>query len=155
VSLESSLLGDVEKDAVEFYQMGSGSSIYEENTDYFREKVTLRMQTLDAIIQKKYMMPENCFIKLDVQGAEIDVLKGAPYLLKRAEFILLEISTLNYNYKAPQFTDVIIFLKEMGFVLFDICDERRLKNEVLYQTDMSFVKESSAIRNAVDFNDIR
>lgn len=54
-----------------------------------------------------------------------------------------EISTLNYNNKAPQFTDVIIFLKDVGFVFFDVCDERRLKNEVLYQTDMIFVKESS------------
>ena len=100
-------------------------------------------------------MPGNCFIKLDVQGAEIDVLKGATALLKKAEFLLLEISTLNYNYKAPQFTDVIIFLKDIGFVLFDICDKRRMKNEVLYQTDMIFVKESSPIRRSVDFKDIQ
>ncbi|MDB5090261.1 MAG: hypothetical protein JWR09_4255 [Mucilaginibacter sp.] len=155
VSLELSLVGDVEKNGVEFYEMGSGSSIYQENSDHHREKVSLKMETIDAIIEKKYKMPNNCFLKLDVQGAEIDVLKGATELLKRTEFILLEISMLNYNYKAPQFTDVIIFLKNIGFVLFDICDERRTANEVLYQTDMIFVKESSAIRSSVDFKDIQ
>ncbi|MDB5132677.1 MAG: hypothetical protein JWR02_2426 [Mucilaginibacter sp.] len=155
VSLELSLVGDVEKNGVEFYGMGSGSSIYQENSDHYREKVSLKMETIDGIIEKKYKMPNNCFLKLDVQGAEIDVLKGAAGLLKRTEFILLEISTLNYNYKAPQFTDVIIFLKNIGFVLFDICDEARMKNEVLYQIDMIFVKESSAIRSSVDFKDIQ
>lgn len=154
VNAEFSLVGDVEKEAVEFYEMGSGSSIYEENSDCDRKKVSLKMVTLDSIMEKKYKTPNNCFIKLDVQGAEIDVLKGAAGLLKKTEFILLEISTLNYNYKAPQFTDVIIFLKEIGFVLFDICDERRMKNEVLYQTDMIFVKESSPIRRSVDFRDV-
>ena len=155
VRLESSLVGDVEKDAVEFYEMGSGSSIYEENSDGDRKKVSLKMETIDTIIEKKYQVPSACFIKLDVQGAEIDVLKGATRLLKKAEFILLEISTLNYNYRAPQFADVIIFLKEQGFVLFDICDERRMKNELLYQTDMIFVKETSPIRRSVDFKNIR
>jgi FkbM family methyltransferase len=155
VSMELSLLGDAERDNIEFYQMGTGSSIYQENTDHQREKVSLKMETLDTIIEKKYKMPRSCFIKLDVQGAEIDVLKGATGLLKKTEFILLEISTLNYNYKAPQFADVIIFLKSIGFVLFDICDERRMDNEVLYQADIIFVKESSAIRRSVDFKDIQ
>jgi len=153
VSAEFSLVGDVEKDEVDFYEMGSGSSIYEENSDCDRKKVSLKMETLDTIM-KKYKTPNNCFVKLDVQGAEIDVLKGAAELLKRTEFILLEISTLNYNHKAPQFTDVIIFLKNIGFILFDICDERRMKNEVLYQIDMIFVKESSPIRRSVDFRDV-
>lgn len=153
ISLELSLVGDEEKDEVEFYVMGSGSSIYQENSDCHREKVSLKMETIDTLIRKKYTTPKKCFLKLDVQGAEIDVLKGAAELLKNTEFILLEISTLNYNYKAPQFADVIIFMKEAGFVLFDICDERRMTNEVLYQTDIIFVRESSAIRNAIDFKD--
>jgi FkbM family methyltransferase len=151
VSLELALVGDVEKDNVDFYEMGTGSSIYNENTYGYRQKVSLKMQTLDSIIKKRHKMPTSCFLKLDVQGAELDVLKGATQLLKHTEFILLEISTLNYNNNAPQFTDAIIFLKGIGFVLFDICDERRMANEVLYQTDMIFVKESSAIRSAVDF----
>lgn len=155
VNLELVLVGDVEKEGVEFYEMGSGSSMYQENSGHQRQKVSLKMETLDGIIEKKYKMPGNCFLKLDVQGAEIDVLKGAAQLLKKTEFILLEISTLNYNAKAPQFTDVIIFLKSIGFVLFDICDERRMKNGVLYQVDMIFIKESSAIRSAVDFKDLQ
>jgi FkbM family methyltransferase len=153
VSVELTLVGDEEKEDVDFYIMGSGSSIYQENTDCHREKVSLRMQTIETLIRTKYASPQKCFIKLDVQGAEIDVLKGAAQLLQKTEFILLEISTLNYNYRAPQFADVVIFMKEQGFVLFDICDERRMKNEVLYQTDMIFARESSAVRKAIDFKD--
>jgi len=151
VKLELSLVGESEKDQVEFYEMGTGSSLYWENTDYSRQKTVLKMETVDSIIKKIYQTPNNCFLKLDVQGAEIDVLKGSAELLKKTEFILVEISTLNYSDKAPQFADVIIFLKDAGFVLFDIFDERRLENEVLYQTDMIFAKESSGIRKSVDF----
>ena len=153
VSMELSLVGDEEKEEVAFYVMGSGSSIYQENSDASRDTVSLRMQTIDNIIKQKYTEPKSCFLKLDVQGAEIDVLKGAVQLLKNTEFVLLEISTLNYNYKAPQFAEVIVFMKGIGFVLFDICDEKRLSNEVLCQADIIFVKESSAIRNAVNFKD--
>ena len=150
-SLEFALVGDTEKESVDFYQMGTGSSMYPENSDHAREKLSLKMETIDCIIKQKYRMPNNCFIKLDVQGAEIDVLKGAAEVLKKTEFVLLEISTLNYNQRAPQFAEVIIYLKSIGFVLFDICDERRMRNEVLYQTDMIFAQESSPIRQSVDF----
>ncbi|GAB3930896.1 FkbM family methyltransferase [Mucilaginibacter myungsuensis] len=149
VNFEIALLGDAEKE-MDFFEMETGSSIYEENTNYDRQKTTLMMHTLDSVADK-YRKPESCFIKLDVQGAEIDILKGAPNLLTKTDFILLEISTLNYNENAPQFFDVILFMKNIGFVVFDIADERRTHDGILFQTDLIFVKESSPFRRAVDF----
>ena len=151
VNLEIALLGDAERDNVEFFEMETGSSIYEENTHHNRKKVSLKMRTLDAVVEK-YPVRGSCFIKMDVQGAEIDILKGAPQLLKRTDFILLEVSTLNYNQNAPEFAEVVKFMKDIGYVLFDICDEHRiLENQVLFQVDLIFAKESADIRKAVDF----
>ncbi len=151
VKLEIGLLGDSEKEGIEFYEMETGSSIYEENTHHNRNKVTLNMTTLDAVAAK-YPTEGSCFIKLDVQGAEIDILKGATQLLKRTEFVMLEVSTLNFNENAPQFADVVIFMKSIGFVLFDICDEHRKgESQVLFQMDLIFIKETSDIRKSIDF----
>lgn len=151
VNLEMALLGDAERDNVEFFEMETGSSIYEENTHYDRKKVNLKMRTLDAVAEK-YPVRGSCFIKMDVQGAEIDILKGASKLLKNTNFILLEVSTLNYNENAPEFAEVVKFMKDIGYVLFDICDEHRiLENQVLFQIDLIFAKESADIRKAVDF----
>ena len=152
VNLEIALMGDGEKDEVEFFEMETGSSIYNENTHHNRKKVSLKMRTLDSIVEK-YPIQGDCFLKLDVQGAEIDILKGAVRLLKRTEVIMLEVSTLNYNENAPQFADVVKFMKDIGYVLFDMCDENRIvENEVLFQMDLIFVKEFGEIRKSVDFN---
>ena len=150
MSYEIALLGESIKDDVKFYEMETGSSIYEENTAFPRNVNYLKMTTLDNLISKKNAI-QSCFLKLDVQGAEIDVLKGARKVLENTEFILLEVSTLNYNEKAPLFADIIKYLESIGFILFDICDERRKENNILFQLDIIFIKKQSEYRKKVDF----
>ncbi|WP_374166362.1 FkbM family methyltransferase [Arcticibacter sp. MXS-1] len=151
VSFESCLLGQTQQKEVSFYEMETGSSIYQENTSHSRRKVHLDMTTLDLVATKKHTISKKCFLKIDVQGAELDVLAGAGAVLETCEFVLLEVSMLNYNENAPQFADVILFLKEKGFVLFDICDIQRNTHDVAFQTDLLFIKESSSIRSRVNF----
>ena len=152
IAFEIALLGDSVKDKVKFYEMETGSSIYEENTASPREANYLKMNTLDNLLPKDDII-ERCFLKLDVQGAEIDVLKGATKVLEKTEFILLEVSTLNYNENAPLFADVIKYLESIGFILFDICDERRRENNILFQLDLIFIKKDSIYREKVDFTE--
>nr|WKN36970.1 FkbM family methyltransferase [Tunicatimonas sp. TK19036] len=150
VHLEIALLGETEKENIRFFEMETGSSIYEEKTEFKRREIHLNMCMLDSIVSK-YEVDRDCFLKLDVQGAEIDVLKGAQSFLSSTEFIMLEASTLNYNEQAPLFAEVIQFLYEKGFILFDICDERRMSNHILFQIDLIFVRGSSPYRASVNF----
>ncbi len=145
------LTGKENKAEVSFYEMETGSSIYQEQTNTSREVKHYPMKTLDTVM-KEYNFTGSHFIKLDVQGAEIDVLEGATETLQQTDFILLEASLLNYNQGAPLVADIIAWLNQKGFVLFDICDQqRRNNNTTLVQVDLLFSKKNSALRKKVNF----
>ena len=71
------------------------------------------------------MLQGPLLLKLDVQGFELEVLRGSRIALDAAEFVLLEVSTLNYNRGAPLVAEVLDFMNQRGFVLFDIADLSR------------------------------
>lgn len=144
------LLGDSIKKGVMFFEMETGSSIYQEQTPWDRAVKYCDMNTLDSIVQE-YNFTGEFFIKLDVQGAEIDVLKGGRYALEKTNFILLEASLLNYNDGAPLIADVIDFLNKNDFVLFDICELKRKPDFTLFQVDLIFSRRNSIIREKVNF----
>ena len=79
------------------------------------------------------------FIKLDVQGAEIDVLRGAENTLKNVRFILLEASIVQYNQGSPLIDEVVSYMSSIGSKIFDIIDYHYQK-ERLIQIDVLFVK---------------
>ena len=143
------LLGDSEKDSVPYYLMETGSSVFEENTDYDREKVQLPMRTLDTLIDVN-SLDKPFFLKLDVQGYELEVLKGAGTLLAEAEIVLLEISILEYNKGAPLIAEVLYFLNQHGFSMFDITELKRTSdNHALFQADAFFCRHEHHFRKLV------
>lgn len=84
---------------------------------------------------------------MDVQGAELDVLDGALRALENTEVVTLEVSLFEFMKGAPQFTDVVLYMKKHGFVAFDIIHgwNRPLDN-ALGQIDVVFVKEKGIFR---------
>ncbi|MCX6896556.1 MAG: FkbM family methyltransferase [Verrucomicrobia bacterium] len=144
VDYVASLLGPEEKAAVTFFEMESGSSVLEELTNCPRQTVALPMRTLDGVLQEKNVQAA-ALLKLDVQGYEIEVLKGARAAMRQAEVILLEVSFLPYNRSAPLFAEVIRFMAENDFVAYDFCNFQRW-GQTLLQADVFFVKKDSALR---------
>jgi FkbM family methyltransferase len=156
ITYEIALLGEKCAEHVEFFVGGtgsstyhedtSGSSIYHENTSYPRHSVFMPMTTLDVVMAAHAPTGE-VFLKLDVQGAELDVLKGAPCTLERTSTVLLEASIVEYNVRAPRIAAVISFMRDRGFVLFDIWDLRRI-GPVLAQVDLLFTRCGSILERA-------
>lgn len=99
-------------------------------------------ETLDrTIVRQGFGFPD--FIKLDVQGYELEVLKGATECLGHAEFCLLEVSLLNIG-NEPLLVEVINFMDQRGFQSYDICQfMRRPYDQALYQIDLLFIKKNS------------
>jgi FkbM family methyltransferase len=68
------------------------------------------------------------YLKIDTQGFELEVLRGASALLPRIGAIQLELSLVALYEGAPVMTDMILYLEERGFELFQIApgfrDER-------------------------------
>ena len=108
-----------------------------ENLD-MRKAVTARLDTLVA----KKKLNHAQLIKMDVQGAELDVLAGAEDALKHCDVLIVEMSLLNYNKGAPLFSDVVAAVSQLGLKCVDICEIHRLGPGLIFQIDLLFVRDS-------------
>jgi hypothetical protein len=93
------------------------------------------MEKLDDILE----IDELDLIKIDVQGAELDVLRGAKNTMNKTKFIILEVSMIEYNKNSPLFADVIDFMNKNNFLVNDILDIH-YSNNVCIQCDILFKK---------------
>lgn len=122
-----SLLGEYNSKS-EFFEIGgTGDSMFREKSENYQgvDPIILDVVTLDYEVEKKnYPAPD--FIKIDCQGAELLILKGAVNTLLQTKAILVETQFYNtLNEKSPNFTEVVEFLDEKGFSVFDICEIHR------------------------------
>lgn len=115
------VLTDQDNKMISFYQnllLPGGNSYYKENTEAFNEShKTLKIGlTLDTVVaQNKWPLPN--LIKMDTQGSEIDILRGATKTLAECYDLIIEAQHTDYNAGAPKASDVIGYCKSIGFEL--------------------------------------
>ncbi len=86
-------------------------------------------------------------IKIDVQGAELEVLRGATRVLEQAACVILEVSLFRSLIGGGDVAEVIAFMKERYWVLYDIAGMLyRPYDGALSQYDAVFVKDTSNFR---------
>lgn len=142
--LEFALLGAEDGKIADFYVMGSGSSVFEEESRFEREKVQKTLLSLDALLAD---VDQVDFMKIDTQGYELEVLKGASRLLAKTEAVLLEVSLLEINKGAPLIDRVLTFMRERDFFTYDIAEiHRRQLDRATNQVDLLFVRGDSRLR---------
>jgi FkbM family methyltransferase len=125
-----------------------GSSTYHE-----REKSsvngaprTVPAVTVDTLVKNSGVAPP-FLLKIDVQGAELDVLAGAAKVLQETEYLVLEVSFFEFFEGGRQFHEVIAFLEGLGFVAYDILGlQYRPLDNALSQADIVFVKTNGKFR---------
>lgn len=115
----------------------TGSSAYKEQTEYYDNSIpwTLPVVTLDSLNQTFDL------IKMDVQGAELDIIKGGENTIQQASILQLELSMLEYNKNAPLASEIISYLFNLGFNLFDV-GSFYYWDDKLNQSDMLFVNRN-------------
>jgi hypothetical protein len=108
--------------------------------------VDLPMKRLDDVVTS-HRLYGPFLMKLDVEGAELEVLKGAFNTLRMTDAICSEVSLLHYNEGAPLVFDVMQFLESAGFVLFDISGGlRRATDQAMFRADLVFVRKEHPLR---------
>lgn len=108
-----------------------------------REVRTVR---LDELAGSGKLVPPY-LIKVDVQGAELRVLDGASKILPDAEIIILELSLFGFFIGGPQLFDVLQYMMERGFIVYDFFGVfYRPLDGALGQIDVAFVKENGPFR---------
>ena len=130
-----------------FYNMGYGSSIFEEQTSHNRNVEKITSTTLDQELPDELKEQTNNLIKLDVQGSELKVLEGLKETINAFEVIILEVSIHNYNKDSPLFDKVMNYMNEKNYRLYDLFDLKRLGNNesFLVQFDCVFVRKNSEL----------
>ncbi len=126
----------------------SGSSILKENMGDFADGETrkVRMIRCDDYI-KENNLKGPFLLKIDVQGFELNVLEGTKEIIKDTEAISLEVSLFRFMKDSPDFFDVIYYMKNIGFVAYDIqLAWNRPFDNALGQVNMIFVKENGCFR---------
>lgn len=139
-----------ENKPVTFYSLGdTGDSIMKENTSYFMQNKnvdvsTRNMRMLDDVVADgEVPLPD--LVKLDLQGAELEVIKGGLTSITYAEIIILEVKILEYNIGGPTFLQTINYLDSIGYIPLDITELHYLHTGELNEVDIIFCKKSSSL----------
>ncbi len=129
----------------------AGSSFLPQTSDDLKKKGRQReidMITIDEIVSSgKLQMPE--LIKLDVQGFELEALKGAESTFGLTEVYIMEVSLIDFDGTPgiPLISDVISFMLERDYVVYDFPGFlRRPLDGALGQCDICFVKKNGFLR---------
>jgi FkbM family methyltransferase len=127
-----------------------GSSLYRETAgaaaDGYERSIPL--VRLDDLIGERALAGP-FLIKVDVQGAELEVLRGAEQTLQQAAAVVLEVSLFQFMRGAPELHTVLAFMHERGFVAYDIIlGWNRPLDQALGQVDIVFVQEHGPFRQS-------
>ena len=98
----------------------------------FEDEYEIQTNTVDKIFESISL--EKALLKIDVEGFEINVIKGSKMKLKEIPFILLE-NQFGNHYKNNNFNEIIEILSEQNFI---IC--KRFLFPTLHYQDVLFKK---------------
>lgn len=95
-------------------------------------------------------LPRPELVKIDAEGWDLEVLKGAESTIANAEVVLMEAAVMNKFFKNT-IADVVREMSERGFVVFDITDlNRTQKHHALWLVEIAFVKSAGLFDRKID-----
>jgi FkbM family methyltransferase len=140
VRYQRALLGANDRAAVSIHCCDTASSVLQE---YEAKHPTLAMPMTrldDCSVGAE-------LLKLDVQGYELEILKGGQKVLSSAAVVLLEGNLLDLHIGVPLAHEVLQFMAEHDFVLYDTGDfYRRPLDQALWCMDLVFVRRDGEWR---------
>lgn len=121
---------------------GDQSSFYASEL-FAGPKLVIDQVRLDDLLEGELLPHPPDLIKADVQGAELEILRGAKRCLEHARWLLLEVSFERIYSEAPLAHEVIREASEHGFCIRDICALLQGADGGLLQADLLFEKEGA------------
>jgi hypothetical protein len=102
--------------------------------------------TIDSLVEQgAIVMPD--LVKLDVQGFELEALKGATRLFGPVEAFILETSLFRFMPRIPLLHEVVAFMADRHYYAYDFGGWlRRPYDRAVGQTDICFAREKGVLR---------
>ena len=111
-------------------------------------QVEVPVVALDDFFKGKNL-PKVDILKIDAEGWDLEVLKGAEKTAQSADIVLMEASVLNTVFP-NSVVQVVVAMSRLDFILFDITDLNRTeKHGALWLVELAFVKKDGLLRKAV------
>jgi FkbM family methyltransferase len=111
------------------------------------DAVDVDAATLDELLADRVRPDDRVLLKLDLEGREVDALRGASQLLEAVEVVIAEVQFFEIGRNGlPIFADVLLFLRQMGFEVFDFaCLSQRPRDMRLRMGDVVFVRRGTPL----------
>jgi FkbM family methyltransferase len=109
--------------------------------DISGKKVQAQSSTLDEVLSPH--TGTISLLKIDVQGAELEVLKGGSKTLQRTALAWIEVSFKPLYKNSALFTDIQEYMESAGFVMINIVPGFKGKSGELLQADCLFKKSGT------------
>jgi len=140
---------------VNWYQMkNTGDSMFREKTHHFANCDVIKRKSIDLnthiLLYNILQDSKRILIKIDCQGAEIPILKGATSIFHKTDFIILEIPFFGqYNEGVPNFLEHIQYMDSIGFVPYELGDIHHIYKFTM-QIDMIFINKNHEFNTIVN-----
>lgn len=145
VTIAKTLIGDREGEVEFFVHRDQSSMLKDAYGREWGEKSRAAITTLDSLVTK-LKLPDPEMIKLDLQGAELECLRGAERCLSAARAVMLEVSFIPLQQGMPLIGEVVPFMSQRGFRVYDIVSLwHRPLDGALAQGDFLFVSDKSGL----------
>ena len=127
------------------YEGGVGSSFIDSpNYSGIESRVQVPVRRLDSYRAEKNLPPPD-LVKMDVQGWELEVLKGAEETIRSANLLVLETWLYRgYGEKTVLLHELIEWLEPRGFIANHVGAPYRGEHGKLFAVDALFLREGGA-----------
>lgn len=103
-----------------------------------KETISTDMVTIDSVFKQGELID---LLKLDLEGYELEALKGATNTLPNVKIIMTEVWFAEGYEGAPYFSDIEVFLREKNFMLLNIYNPYTHKDMQLTAADAVFLNK--------------
>jgi FkbM family methyltransferase len=108
-------------------------------------RVAVPIRRFDSVFQPADLAPP-CLVKIDVQGAELAVLRGMGTLIQNVDLFIVEVSSIVTLEGAAHMFETTDYMRQNGFTIYDICGlGRRPLDNAMAQLDLVFCKNDSRL----------